>query len=338
MIRHFMQDELRMFADAKNHKGVRIPVLLTGDASTGKSEAAEILANELGLSYSYVACNSQMTKSELLGYRTPGGEDVDTLFTTAYVEGGVFVLEELDAASPNVILAINTAIAGVNGAFGGRMVKRHQDFVLIATTNTYNGANDKYTARGKLDESTLSRFGKLEWNLDENLEKLILSHDRLHSKIQETRLELQQRGHALLMRDVISYKAYLDSNIPYKKAADATILRNIVENQKDDFYELLFLKVVSKTPLEWKVVRKEPEEVDPTDLPEPTTEEEYSEGKQADGPQEQGGLQAQAQARTTTSENPESEDYEDLTDEMKARMTEYSKKQGSSQERKADMD
>jgi MoxR-like ATPase len=51
------------------------------------------------------------------------------------------------------------------------MVKRHEDFILVATANTYGtGANAQYAGRNALDAATLDRFNTIQWDYDEDLE------------------------------------------------------------------------------------------------------------------------------------------------------------------------
>lgn len=268
MIKHKLYDTLQKYAGARDHKNRLHPIILTGPASTGKSNACEQLAEELGMNFSYMACNQQMTKSDLIGFKTPNGDAVDTLFTKAYSEGGIFVLEEIDAANPNVLLTLNTAIAGDTGSFSSGIVKRHPDFLLVATANTYGGSTEQYSARAKLDASTLSRFLKLEWEFDEDLEAVILNHKRIHSAVKTLRREMFNRGYELLMRDVISYKSLLNIGIDYKDAARSTVIREMDENQHSKLLDILYVKPLSTTPITYTIEVEEPlpevEEVETT--------------------------------------------------------------------------
>lgn len=266
MIKHKLYDNLMAYAGARDHKGRRLPIILTGPASTGKSNACEQLAEELGMGFSYMACNQQMTKSDLIGFKTPNGDAVETLFTKAYTQGGIFVLEEMDAANPNVLLTLNTAIAGDTGSFATGIVKRHPDFLLVATANTYGGSTEQYSARAKLDASTLSRFLKIEWAFDEALEAIIVNNVRFHTAVKNLRKEMHNRGYELLMRDVISYHSLVKIGIPYEDAAKSTVIRESENNAHSKLLEILYVKPISKEPLVFTV---DIEEKDPI----PTEEE-----------------------------------------------------------------
>lgn len=97
-----------------------------------------------------------------------------------YEGGGVHVLDELDAADPNLLLTVNTALANGYCNVPHRPDKpraeRHKDFVQIATANTVGrGADRMYVGRGQLDAATLDRFqiGMVEVTYDMGVEEMI---------------------------------------------------------------------------------------------------------------------------------------------------------------------
>ena len=248
-IQHKSFDKLVQYSNAKNHQGLHMPIMLTGPAGSSKSQAAEHLAEHLGLRYGYMAGSQQLTKSDMLGYRSPTGDTVDSLLGEFYRDGGLFVIEELDAINSNILLNLNTLIAGSSGWFAGRMVKRHPDFRILATANTYGGSNEAYNARTKLDASTMSRFLRLDWGLDEDLEASLLNQPELSDVIKTARKEMAIRGFELSMRDVLSYQSLLHIGIPYEEAAESTVLREVDASQRAEFIKTLFIKEPSKEPL-----------------------------------------------------------------------------------------
>ena len=237
--KHKFQDKLEFRASIRNHKGFVHPILLTGEASTGKSSGAELLAEKLDLSYGYTACNRQMTTSQLLGFKGPTGEYYSTPFVNAYRNGGVFVLEEMDAADTNVMISLNTAIDGHLLATPIGTIERHKDFILIATTNTYNGANESYNARSRMDESTYSRFSVINWTLDVDLEASLLDDKLLHIGIQQLREKLGEMGTSLLMRDVLTYNMLTKAGESVEDAAISTVLRNVDKIHHDTLLSYL---------------------------------------------------------------------------------------------------
>lgn len=166
---------------------LREHIFLPGPAGCGKSHLAEQVARELGLRFGFISCSAGMSESQLLGRMIPAGEDgafvfQTTEFLTCYEEGGVFLLDEIDAADANVLLILNSALANghlaVPSRHGKPVAKKHKDFVLIAAANTFGtGADRQYVGRNQLDESTLDRFrvGTVPMDYDENLERKLVS-------------------------------------------------------------------------------------------------------------------------------------------------------------------
>lgn len=148
--------------------GLRQNVLLVGPAGCGKTKLAHQVADALKLPFASLSCSAGMSESQLLGWLLPVGEAgkfeyVASDFVNAYENGGVFLLDEIDAADENVLLVLNQALA--NGGFflpqrrANPHVKRHPDFVCIAAANTFgHGADMTYAGRNRLDGATLDRF------------------------------------------------------------------------------------------------------------------------------------------------------------------------------------
>jgi MoxR-like ATPase len=150
---------------------VRLNALLVGPAGSGKTTAAEKVAESLGLKYYSISVGMQTSKTEFFGYMDATGKYVRTLFREAFEKGGVFLLDELDAGNANVIVSINQALANGQCAFPDGMVNKHEDFVIVASANTFgHGASREYVGRCQLDAATLDRFMPIDWNYDEKLE------------------------------------------------------------------------------------------------------------------------------------------------------------------------
>jgi MoxR-like ATPase len=136
-----------------------------------------------------------MSEGQITGRLIPTGdggrfEYQRSQFVEFYAEGGVFLLDEIDAADANVLLVINQALANghlpVPNRIESPQAKRHPDFVLIAAANTFgNGANRMYVGRNQLDESTLDRFriGQVVMDYDREVEKSILSDGDLLERL-----------------------------------------------------------------------------------------------------------------------------------------------------------
>jgi cobaltochelatase CobS len=146
----------------------RIPVMLVGPAGCGKTFLCEKLAEALDLEFSDQSCSEGMSESVFNGLLLPidkGGafKHVSSPFMDRYEDGGVMLLDEIDAGDPNLFTYINKAVANESYTVAQRWTKpkvtKHGDFVLVAAANTFgNGADAMYVGRNQLDAATLDRF------------------------------------------------------------------------------------------------------------------------------------------------------------------------------------
>lgn len=155
-------------------------VLMVGPAGTGKSTIAEQCAEALFPDraqedrYYAISLSPQTPASSLLGYMQAAGEYVSSLFRKAYEHGGVFHFDEFDNAHPSVLAVINASLANGEMGFPDRMVRRHPDFKVCASANTYGrGPDRQYVGRQALDAATLDRFSIITIDVDEALEREI---------------------------------------------------------------------------------------------------------------------------------------------------------------------
>lgn len=150
----------------------RINCWLIGPAGSGKTTAAQKVAEALTLPFYTVGVGRQTTQGQLIGYKNATtGEYVSTQLRQAYEHGGVFLLDEVDAGSPEVLVTINALLANGHYGFPDRVVEKHADFVLIAAANTTGqGANWQYVGRCQIDAATLDRFAFLPFDYDVTLE------------------------------------------------------------------------------------------------------------------------------------------------------------------------
>lgn len=177
-----------------------VPAFLVGPAGSGKTLAAEMAANILGLQFYCMSVGSQTTMSQLFGYCTATGEYVATAFRRAYEGGGLFLLDEYDAGNANVSVALNAALGNGYCNFPDKMVVRHETFGCIAAGNTYGtGANRQYIGRNKLDDASLDRFAFIEWPYDLEMEKLISKVVSWRERVHEIRKAVDENGIKLIV-------------------------------------------------------------------------------------------------------------------------------------------
>ena len=184
-------------------------VLLVGPAGTGKTHAARQVAEHLGLEFASVSVTAGMSVSQLTGWLMPTGY-LESDFVRLYENGGVFLLDEMDAADANTLTVMNQAIA--NGSFnvaqrtGHSEIKKHKDFVCIAAANTFGTGGDMiYAGREQLDAATLDRFMTVYFDYDKQFET-----KRCNPEILKFTHSVRTAINTLKLRRVMSTRKALD--------------------------------------------------------------------------------------------------------------------------------
>lgn len=165
--RHVVVDELATWL------GEAVHVFLVGPAGSGKTTAARAAAADLGLPYYEKAMGPQTSEWNLVGFVNPTtGGYIPGCLREPFENGGVLLLDEMDAANPGVMVTLNSALANGHYTFpDGAEVERHPDFRVIAAGNTYGGGADRvYVGRNQLDGASLDRFANVPMDYDEDAE------------------------------------------------------------------------------------------------------------------------------------------------------------------------
>jgi hypothetical protein len=238
-------DSLKLLEVCVKHK---IPAFLVGAAGSGKTTIAESTAKKFKLNFYCMSVGNQTTKSDLLGFISATGNYVSTVFRTAFEEGGVFLLDEIDAGNSNVLTILNSALANGYCSFPDGMVKRNTNFVCIASGNTIGqGANKTYVGRNQLDGATLDRFVKIEWMYDEILEKKISSNNAWTNRVQAIRKICSDMGLKLIVspRASINGSKLINDGIPVLQVDESCIFKGqIDELTKQKIYNLIPKEIV----------------------------------------------------------------------------------------------
>jgi cobaltochelatase CobS len=212
---------------------LRKNVYLWGEAGSGKSTAAHKIANLLGLPFYYLGLQAQMTESRLMGYCDATGNYISTDFYRAYSTGGVFLLDELELASGNLLGSLNGALANGRASFPSGLTERHPDFICIATGNTPAlGATVQFSDRRALDGSVRDRFHFVQWDTDATLEHHLAAQYFLASEVWVNWVrnvrELVKTAHPKVtctQRASIEGAQLLADGMPVKDVADMLIFR-----------------------------------------------------------------------------------------------------------------
>ena len=154
------------------------PVFLTGPAGSGKNVICKQVAEALGLKFYFT--NAVTQEYKLTGFTDAMGTYQPTQFYKAFTEGGVFMLDEMDASIPEVLVILNAAIANRYFDFPAPIgyVEAHPDFRVIAAGNTTgHGADIEYVGRNQLDGASLDRFAVVRIDYSEAIENNVALGD-----------------------------------------------------------------------------------------------------------------------------------------------------------------
>jgi cobaltochelatase CobS len=179
-------------------------VMLVGPAGGGKTTTCEKVAEALGLEFFPMSVGPQTTKSDLFGFIDAGGNYHSTPLRRAFENGGLLLLDEVDAANAGVLTIINAMLANGYCSFPDGVIGRHKGFRCICACNTYGrGADREYVGRNQLDAATLDRFVVIDFDYDEDLERALARNDAWVTTVQNWRRKAQD----IRARVVISPRA-----------------------------------------------------------------------------------------------------------------------------------
>lgn len=214
-----------------------LPAYLVGPAGTGKTHGAEQVAKALDLAFYSISVGSQTSKSDLQGYMTATGDYIRTQFREAYENGGLFLLDEADAGNSNVLILLNAALSNGYMAFPDGMIKRHDDFRMVATANTFgHGASRQYVGRNQLDAATLDRFVNIAWNIDDRVEAALAGTHKVWLNV--VRAVRTKAVEELELRVVVSPRAtqrgaaLLEAGEPFESVLDMALLGNVTSGKE----------------------------------------------------------------------------------------------------------
>ena len=204
--------------------GRRLAVLLKGPAGSGKTHLGAQVSEALTLPFYSISCSAGMSEGHLLGRLLPIGdggrfEYVRSDFVKAYEEGGVFLMDEVDAADPNTLLVLNSALANghlsVPMRYENPTALRHADFVILLAGNTFGtGANRTYAGRNALDGAFLNRSatGTLIVDYDEDLEEALCGCKAVAERFRKLRKKVDEKD----IKRIVSMRNTIEAAATYK--------------------------------------------------------------------------------------------------------------------------
>ncbi len=192
-----VSDEVALFEAAYS---VRMPMMLKGPTGCGKTRFVEYMAWKLGKPLITVACNEDMTASDLVGrflLDADGTRWQDGPLSMAARYGAICYLDEVVEARQDttvVIHPLTDARRVLPLEKKGELVRAHDDFQLVISYNPgyQNLMKD-------LKQSTKQRFAALDFNYpDHMVESEIVSHEaKVSQEVAEKLVSIAERSRNL---------------------------------------------------------------------------------------------------------------------------------------------
>ena len=132
-------------------------IWMVGPAGCGKTTICQLTGDALDMPVTVIPCGAGTSATTFLGYKYPEREG--TPFVQAFGQEGIIVLDEFTALEAQVAQIVNGALANNELTATTGTVQRHENCVIIATSNTFGKGGDRqYVANQQLDASTIDRF------------------------------------------------------------------------------------------------------------------------------------------------------------------------------------
>lgn len=208
------------------------PVMLVGPAGSGKNHIVQQIAKLANLPFYFT--NAVTQEFKLTGFIDAMGKYHETEFYKAFKDGGIFMLDEMDASIPEVLIILNAAISNRYFDFPNGRINAHPDFRIIAAGNTFGqGASMQYVGRNQLDGASLNRFAIIEIGYSQRIENAITNDTELIDFIRDFRNACDTAGinHIVSYRELIRCNKMLQSSLKATEVFDICLIKNL---EKED--------------------------------------------------------------------------------------------------------
>jgi nitric oxide reductase NorQ protein len=232
-------DEVELYEAAYS---VRMPMMLKGPTGCGKTRFVEYMAWRLNRPLITVACNEDMTASDLVGrflLDAQGTRWQDGPLAMAARYGAICYLDEVVEARQDTTVLIhpltdNRRVLALEKK--GELVKAHPDFQIVISYNP------GYQSLMKdLKQSTKQRFGALDFNYPEHaIEAEIVAHETgVGAEVADKLVGIAERarnlkGHGLdegiSTRMLIYAGSLIAQGVPAQAACRVALVRPITDD------------------------------------------------------------------------------------------------------------
>lgn len=173
---------------------LNIPLLLEGETGVGKTSVVRWLAKETNNAYRRINLNGNTTVDEFKGKLIPDEKTgkwkwVDGVLIEAMRHGHWLLLDEINAASPDVLFPLHSLLDDdgyvVIEEHNGEVVHPHKDFRLFAAMNPIH----RYAGTKELNIALKSRFSIVKFN-EPNAQKTLEILQHRFPKIEKKYLQI----------------------------------------------------------------------------------------------------------------------------------------------------
>lgn len=232
-VQHRNFEKLLKACNARKGNGHHHNIWLHGPAGTGKTTAAEKIAEVMGMEFRYNGALA--TKFELVGYPDANGNYVRTVFRDTWEHGGVYLFDEIDGSMPDALLAMNGALANSIASFPDGMIPRHKDCVIIAGANTTGlGGGIEYVGAMQQNKAFLNRFEYIDWPHDDALEDALCPNKEWLARVRQVRQNVynkQIKSHLITMRASINGASLLNAGLDWEDVEQMTLKCGMTDAQ-----------------------------------------------------------------------------------------------------------
>lgn len=187
------------------------PLFIFGDTGTGKSSLVRQIAGRLRYPVWESTGSERLEVSDLIGHLTLKKGNIEFLdgpLTAALRAGGVFMLNELDAVNPAVLIMLNTLfdhqpllIPETN-----ELVVPAPTFRFVATANTTGNGDEtgRFTGTNQLNQAFMDRFTilKADYPAPEEEKRLLAArYPALPEQVRSGMVEVAGKVRAMLSSD-----------------------------------------------------------------------------------------------------------------------------------------
>lgn len=219
-----------------DEKGRRPNICFVGPTGSGKTHLAEQLAKALpradesgcGVDFYATSVCSQTTEARLMGYMNATGGYSEAMLYKAYKEGGIFLLDEMDAGNPNVGVVMNALTSNGWVYFpNGERVNRSANFAALAAANTWgNGADKKFVGRCPVDEAVKDRYIWIPVDYDEELERSLTGNSKVCRMMHDIRKKVFASGEQVTVSPRSIYTAH--TLVSAKAGSEQEVIDDII--------------------------------------------------------------------------------------------------------------